>query len=200
MFVSPKSEGCTKVHSGSLFFFDFKALQMASYISKCPDAEAVSETEIIALHIGPCSWRLHMFWWTWGLSQVLSSESHLQLQHLNSELFALCQLVLTLRPELWGVTCSHRKGSEYHPWVTLANRKLQGNCGARHAEHLLCPVVRLRWQVHHLFSPFSVYYWELLPCGTVMMAKPFWEKRVFSIVINEGKQGTKMCCIGSCCD
>lgn len=189
MFVSPKSEGCTKVHSGSLFFFDFKALQMASYISKCPDAEAVSETEIIALHIGPCSWRLHMFWWTWGLSQVLRSESHLQLQHLNSELFALCQLVLTLRPELWGVTCSHRKGSEYHPWVTLANRKLQGNCGARHAEHLLCPVCAGRSIIYfHLFQSIIGSFCHV---GQWWWQNLFGKNEFFPSLLMKGSRGQK---------
>ena len=199
--MSPKSEGCTKVHSGSPFFFIFKTLQMVCYSSECPDAEAMSEAESIALHIGPCSWRLHMFWWTWGLLQVLSSESHSQLQQLNSELFALCQLVLTLSPDqLWGMTCLHRKGSDRRPWVTLANRKLWGNCGAGRAKQLLCPVVHLRWQVHHPFSPF----FSLL-LGTFSMwdsddGKTSPGKTSFSIIINEEKQGRKTCCLRSCCD
>lgn len=197
--MSPKSEGCTKVHSGSSFFFIFKTLQMACYISECPDAEAMSEAESIALRIGPCSWRLRMFWWTWGLRQVLSSESHSQLRQLNSELFALCQLVLTLSPDqLWGVTCSHRKGSEHCPWVTLANRKLwvtveQDVLSTSSAQWSICTG---RSIIH--FHLFSVYYWDSVWDSND--GKTYLGKTSVSLIINEEKQGRKTCCLGSCCD
>lgn len=121
-----------------------------------------------------------------GFLQVLSSESYSQLQQLNSELFALHQLVLTLSPhQLLGVTCLHRNGSEHCPWVTLANRKLwvtveQDVLRASSAQWSICTG---RSIIHfHIFQS-----WELSPCGTAMMAKAIWEKQAFPSLMKRSR-------------
>lgn len=113
-FTCPKSEGCPKVHSPSLFSFSrpsqWCAVLVTVLMQNARGRECCSA-------ISPYPWRSLVFWWPWGLSHVLSSElSYSQLQELSSELFALHQLVLTHSPhQSWGGTCLHGKGSEHCP-------------------------------------------------------------------------------------